>query len=107
MTHTYRDALLYRESIGSNYEIDSEFTVYDSSTGKWYRTYFDLEMAFWASKYYSSGSLPDVKIEPTKPFKPLEPTFEVYKVPLVGIDINYQMNYNMYTLNKLWSDNNL
>lgn len=105
MTHSLRDGLLYADSIGSD-ELYQEFTVYDSDSGKWYRTLFDLEMAFWASKYYSVDSLTLPKSLPRYEFKQIQFCFDDYEIQLVGIDKDYQMKYNTQMLNKSWFDNN-
>ena len=103
MTHSLRDGLLYVESLGSG-DFDLDFHVYDSDSGKWYRNVFDLEMAFWASKFYRVDSLTPVESKPLKNYEPVKFCFEEYKIPIIGIDINTQFNYNVYMLNKNWLD---
>ena len=54
---------------------DNELGIYDILTGKYYRTLFDLEEAFYESNMYVPGSLPDPPvIEPLR-LEPLQMAF--------------------------------
>lgn len=54
---------------------DNELGIYDSLTGKYYKTLFDLEEAFYESNMYVPGSLPDPPvIEPLR-LEPLQMAF--------------------------------
>ena len=72
--------VLFNESVGSHH-LDDEYVIYDSDSGKYYRTTFDLEQAFWASKYYESGSPPDpIEVVESLPFTPTPMVFKPCEV---------------------------
>ena len=52
--------LLFNEATGSSsFNKLDDLNFYDTDSGKWYRTVFDIEQAFWASRYYEIGAPPD------------------------------------------------
>ena len=55
---------------------DNELGIYDSLTGKHYRTLFDLEEAFYESKMYAAGDLPDPPVIGPMKFEPLQMAFK-------------------------------
>ena len=64
--------------------LDDDCVVFDSITGKCYPTLFDLEQAFWESKMYAPGDLPDPPVE-DKPAS-FVPTPMVFKPTEMDID---------------------
>ena len=45
--------LLFNEDTGSSsFNKLDDLNFYDTDSGKWYRSVFDIEQAFWASKFY-------------------------------------------------------
>lgn len=91
--HSSAGDVLFNESIGGDIRYwDSDGCVYDSDSGKYYPTLFELEESFWASKYYSHDSpLPEPMTYTPYQFSVLLPTFESYEVPLIGIE--YELVY--------------
>ena len=107
MVPTIHGSLLFIESIGSRHPTE-DHNIYDSDSGRWFDSLFELEEAFWASKFYDVGgnNLPAPKTPPRVEYKPLEISFQKYDVPLIGIDTDYQMRYNKKTLDDLYTFNN-
>ena len=76
--------LLFDETTGSS-SFDNELGIYDSLTGKYYRTLFDLEEAFYESKMYAAGDLPNPPdIKPLK-FEPVKMCYTPTTVNIVGL----------------------
>lgn len=67
-----------------------------------YNSLFNTEEITWTSNLNDSGGwLPQTKEPTTSTFTPLVDCFEKYDVPLIGIDVDYQMRYNKKTMDDL------
>ena len=81
--------VIVNEALGSHHYND-DFIIYDTDSGKWFRSLFDLEQSFWASKFYELSS--DItpmeaaegeQIFPT--FQPVSMAFTSGQVDIVGM----------------------
>ena len=55
--------LLFNEATGaSSFHILDDLNFYDTDSGKWYRTVFDIEQSFYASKFYYIPSIETIPI---------------------------------------------
>lgn len=70
-----------------------EVGIFDSGSGKWYPTLFELEQAYYEAQMYAPGDLPNPPvIEPLK-IEPLKMCFTPTPVNIIG-----QMSYITPTL---------
>lgn len=75
--------LLFNESTGSSH-FNDEYVLFDTDSGKYYRTLFDLEQAFYESKIYSPGSPPDPPVIESLNFEPLKMCYTPTPVNIIG-----------------------
>ena len=76
---------LFIESTGSeNYTKDKPY--YDTDSGKWYRTLFDLEQAFYESNFYD---VPSIDTIPT--FKDNNFSFTPLSIAFTVTDMNMKL----------------
>ena len=53
--------LLFNEATGSStFNKIDDLNFYDTDTGKWYRSVFDIEQAFYASNFYFSPEIDSI-----------------------------------------------
>ena len=80
--------LLFNEATGSStFNKIDDLNFYDTDSGKWYRSTFDIEQAFYASNFYfvpEIDGIPEYEDLSLK-FEPLQMTFKPGQVDVDGL----------------------
>lgn len=87
--HTKDGNLLFNEATGSD-NVHSRYDdkiYFDTDSGKWYRSVFDIEMSFWASKFYYApfGSGTSDYDDNWPKYDPVQPCFKSQELDIVGL----------------------
>ena len=78
--------LLFNEATGSStFNKIDDLNFYDTDSGKWYRSVFDIEQSFWASKFYYAPEIDTIPVyeDNTIENKPSKVSFSSTILPIV------------------------